>query len=564
MSLEKDPFVGYILLTLLSCFAMPDDSASRETLDIGNDDAAIAEPNVSETDALIPHSTLERQELSTRKLVLIFVNSTMVSTLVVPISGSFGSFKSLAWLGTSVAIPASYSWFIGILYVGVATAQPLVGRLTEIYSRRSGLLTTNALFLLGTIGCGVAPSLSFLIAARTVAGIGAGGIYACTTVIMSDLLTHRQRGLVSGCINLCYGVFMSLGGLFGGWINDVWGWRTTFLVQIPIIFIAIMGVYLFVDIPRQPRPVPSWRRIDFMGAASLVGFLAFMLVGLNVGGNILPWVYPLVLVTLPLSALSLALFILVESNPKLTPEPIIPLHLVREKTVLSVGITYFFTHVSAFTIAYFLPVYFQLLGYSTTQAGLRFTPTSISDGVSALVTGIFLRVTGKFLILNRVLHVLNIVGAVLFLNLSLYSKAWYYFLALVCAGAGFGGILNVNITSLVASVKREDQALAVSAAFVFRSAGSTLGVSLASTVFQNVLKKNLAIQLAGKIDADTIIRILRENFEVIWTLPGPTRELLHEGFMWSFLLAALASLGIEEKALSKTMEEPAPLQPPAA
>jgi MFS family permease len=359
---------------------------------------------------------------------------------------------------------------------------------------------------------------------------------------------------------------MSLGGLFGGWINDVWGWRMAFLIQIPIIFTGVVGVYLFVYIPRKPRPIPSWRRIDFMGATSLVGFLAFMLVGLNMGGNLLPWAHPMVLVTLPLSALCLGFFILVESNPKWASEPIIPLHLVRERTVLSVGMTYFFTHVSAFAIAYFLPIYFQLLGYSTTQAGLRFTPTSISDGVSALITGIFLRVTGKYLILNRVLHLLNIAGAVLFLNLSLHSESWYYFLALVCAGAGFGGILNVNITSLFASVKREDQALVVSAAFVFRSAGSTLGVTLASTVFQNMLRKNLVKQLAGKDDADRIIRILKDNFEVIWTLPGPMRELVRGCYMralWgvflcvlvTMVLGALASLGIEEKVLRNTMEE---------
>ncbi|KAM3076772.1 hypothetical protein ACMFMG_007571 [Clarireedia jacksonii] len=233
------------------------------------------------------------------------------------------------------------------------------------------------------------------------------------------------------------------------------------------------------------------RRIDFMVAASIISFLAFMLIGLNIGGNILPWTHALVLDTLPLSITCLGLFILVESNPKWAPEPIIPLYLVRKRTTLSIGLTYFFTHVSAFTTAYYLPVYFQLLGYSTTQAGLHFTPTSISDGISALITGIFLRLTGRSLVLNRVLHRLNISGAVLFLNLSLYSHFWHHFLEPICAGMGLGGILNFNITSLVASVKREEQALAVSAAFVFRSAGSTLGVILASTVFQNLLRKNL-------------------------------------------------------------------------
>ncbi|PQE30576.1 MFS multidrug transporter protein [Rutstroemia sp. NJR-2017a WRK4] len=533
---------------------MLDDPESRHTLDSGDEDTAVADINASETDAFLsaqtPNQILTHHGLSTQKF-----------------NYGIDPRHPNIWLIWLIQV-------VGMYLIGVATAQPLIGRLTEIYSRRSGLLTTNVLFLLGTIGCGVAPSLSFLIAARTIAGIGAGGIYACSTVINNDLLTERQRGLVGGIINLCYGVFMSLGGLFGGWINDVWGWRMAFLIQIPIILTGIVGVYLFVYVPRSPRPMPSWRRIDFLGAASLIGFLAFMLVGLNLGGNILPWSHPLVLVALPLSAVCLGFFILVESNPKWAPEPIIPLHLVRQKTVLSVGITYFFTHVSAFTIAYYLPVYFQLLGYSTTQAGLRFTPTSISDGISALITGIFLRVTGKFLVMNRVLHLLNIAGAVLFLNLSLDSQYSYYFLALVCAGAGFGGILNVNITSLVASVKREDQALAVSAAFVFRSAGSTLGVTLASTVFQNMLRTNLVRQLAGEDDADRIIRILRENFEAIWTLPESMRELVRDCYMralWgvflcvlvTILLGAVASLGIEEKVLRKTMEEPDPLQPPA-
>ncbi|PNP86517.1 hypothetical protein FNYG_00219 [Fusarium nygamai] len=160
------------------------------------------QPNDSE-------STSVQDEPSTRYLV-VALDNTIVATLYVPISNTFGSLTLVSWLGSSYLIAN-------------AACQPLSGRLTDIFSRRSGLVVCNILFGLGTLLCGVATSKWMLLAGRVVAGMGGEGLNAITAFVASDLVPLRRRGVIQGFVHICYGVGAGLGGLFGGCINDLWG-----------------------------------------------------------------------------------------------------------------------------------------------------------------------------------------------------------------------------------------------------------------------------------------------------------------------------------------------------
>lgn len=328
-----------------------------------------------------------------------------------------------------------------------------------------------------------------LLTGRIIAGLGGGAIYAVSTFVGSDLVPLRKRSLITGINNICYGVGMGLGGLYGGWINDSIGWHWAFLIQVPLIVIGTILVFFVVKVPRKLVEKSSIRRVDYLGSMTLVTTLVLFLLGTNAGGNLVSWSSPLVLVCLPASGLFLLIFLYIEKN--FASEPIIPLHLLKNRTVLAASFTYCFDHMSAFGVIYYIPLYLQVLGNSSVQSGLRLLPNSAGQAIAALAVGIIIRATGVYSLLNYGSHILTLIGSGLLIGLSLTTAIWYPFFCLAITGLGFGGMLVINLTAVISSVPREEQALATSVSFVFRATGSTLGVTMASAIFQNVLRSDL-------------------------------------------------------------------------
>jgi len=311
--------------------------------------------------------TIIAEEISTRRLVVVLgsiyvgvflgaLDSTVIATLSAPISTSFNSLSLLSWLASSYLIAN-------------AACQPLSGRLTDIFSRRTGLVVSNILFAAGNLMCGLAQDEWSMIAGRVVAGMGGGGLMAISTFVGSDLVPLRKRGIIQGIGNLCFGTGAGLGGIFGGWINDTWGWRTAFLVQVPFVIMSGILVWWVIDIPPKKSEKSTLSRIDFLGAFTLVLTLVLLLLGLNSGGNIVPWTHPLVLVSLPLSAVSLCAFIYIEAY--VAPEPVIPVRLLLNQTVAAACLCNWFATMVAYMVIFYIPIFFQVKGLSTPAAGAR-------------------------------------------------------------------------------------------------------------------------------------------------------------------------------------------------
>lgn len=97
-------------------------------------------------------------------------------------------------------------------------------------------------------------------------------------MILSDLVPLRRRGAYQGYLNVVYSIATSLGGPLGGVIADMWGWRWSFGIQIPLMIISIVIVAFVLDVPRQqglPESITQrLRRVDFMGACSLVSWFS--------------------------------------------------------------------------------------------------------------------------------------------------------------------------------------------------------------------------------------------------------------------------------------------------
>jgi len=393
--------------------------------------------------------------------------------------------------------------------------------------------------------------------------MGGGGLTAISTFVASDLVPLRKRGVWQGFGNICYGTGAGLGGVFGGWINDTWGWRTAFLIQVPLVIASGLLVFFTVKIPVKQTSESAWKRIDFLGATTLVIALVLLLLGLNSGGNQVPWTHPFVLITLPLSAIFLALFIYIEST--LASEPVIPVRLLLDRTVLSACLTNWFTTMSIYALLFYGPIFFQVKGMSTTQAGVRLVPQALGSSVGSLGTGLLMRSTGRYYILNVCIEGILVLACTLVATFTLSTPAWQPFLYFFLVGVGYGGMLTITLLALISAVAHKEQAVITSASYAFRSTGSTIGITIASAVFQNILKMRLWAHFGDREDAGDVIGRIRDSFDEIGRLPDGWREGVMESYMDALrgvfgttcgiaALGALVSLVMREHKLHANLE----------
>ncbi|PMD28191.1 MFS multidrug transporter-like protein [Hyaloscypha hepaticicola] len=446
------------------------------------------------------------------------LDSTIIATLSAPISTSFNSLSLLSWLASSYLIAN-------------AACQPISGRLTDIFSRRTGLVFSNTFFAAGNLMCGLATSEWTMIAGRVVAGIGGGGLMAISTFVASDLVPLRRRGLIQGVGNVCFGSGAGLGGVFGGWVNDTWGWRVAFLSQVPFVVISGILVWWFVNIPPKKSEKSKLSRVDFLGAFTLVVFLLLLLLGLNSGGNVVPWTHPLVLVSLPLSIVALCAFIYIETY--IASEPVIPVRLLLHRTVASACLTNWLQTMVVFMGAFYVPIFFQAKGHSTTRAGMSLIPQSIGSSVGSLGAGLIMNHTGKYKWLSLGCLTSVCFGAGMLPTLTLNGPDWPEYIYLFCIGVGYGGTLTVTLLAVISAVDHEHQAVITSATYAFRSTGSTIGITIASAVYQNLLISSLHEKFDGWPGAEDEIRKIRDNFDELKHLPDGWQE----GVLDSFALA---------------------------
>lgn len=334
-----------------------------------------------------------------------------------------------------------------------------------------------------------------------------------------------------------------LGGVFGGLMNDTTsgGWRLAFLIQVPVSVASAALVLLLVKVPPKESNKSLVSRIDFTGAFLIISFLVFLLLGLNAGGNVVAWTHPLVLVSIPLSLVMLVGFVWWESRAK---QPIIPVRLLAHRTVFTACIANLMCTMATMMIVFYIPLYMQVLGYSSTQAALRIAASPVGVSISSVGSGFVMKRTGKYLALGvATVAVLN-VGVVLLTTLGEHSNPWFPFAAMFLVGGGYGAMLTVTLLACIAAVDHSQQAVITSATYAFRSVGATVGITAASAVYQNILRSQLWARFGDLPGAGEEIGKILDDLEELRRLPGGWRDGVISSFMEAFRGVWLTGLGM--------------------
>jgi MFS family permease len=237
-------------------------------------------------------------------------------------------------------------------------------------------------FLAGSVACALAPNMAFLVVARGLQGLGAGGLFAIPMTIVGDIVPPRERGRYQAYIAAVYASSSVLGPVIGGTLAEYFHWSLIFWIKLPIAAIAflIAGPALR-KLPVNNRP----HKLDVLGAVLLIGATSTLLLALTWSGTRFGWGDRVTLALLAAAAVSGALF---ARRLSTTAEPLIPVGILRNQ-VVAFGISASFFSMGTFIgLTMTVPLYFEVVrGYTASEAGLAVIPLMVATTFGAMAAG---------------------------------------------------------------------------------------------------------------------------------------------------------------------------------
>lgn len=380
-----------------------------------------------------------------------------------------------------------YGWVAGIYMLAMSAFMPILGKLADLYGRKKIYLICMALFIGGSIVCGLSHSMTLLLVGRGIQGIGAGGLMPLAMTISSDLFPVEQRAKVQGLMGPVMFIPMLLGPLMGGFFVDQVSWHWIFFVNIPVGVIAAIFLASGLRESKQAKKVA----IDWGGAVLLVtSIVSLLITPVLVQNNGYAWDSPLIVSILVLGAALFGIFLWVESKVK---EPIVPLHLFKNRNIVVLSMIVFIVGLGLMGAFSSFPYFGQnVLGLTPTESGYLQLPMMVGAVASSMVCG-FLLTKVRYREIFGIGFILPVIGFYFFSHINMDTTIVKIIMFFVISGLGMGVLFGSDNLIVQESVEKEHTGVALATVPLFQTIGATIGVSL----FGNLLSSTLISKIGS-------------------------------------------------------------------
>jgi MFS family permease len=365
---------------------------------------------------------------------------------------------------------ALYSWVFSVYLLTSTVTMPVYGRLADLYGRRRILLVAIALFLAGAGACAASRTMTQLIAARGLQGLGAGGLLPIALTVSGDLFSLKERARIQGVFSAVWGIASLAGPLLGAWLTLGFGWRSIFSINVPLGLLAFLLVATQMRETRAAVADP----VDVPGAALLcVGVTALLLTVLQrAGGEALPWAARVAL--LLTGVVALFAFVRLQARRE---HPLVPPSLFARAHTLAPYAGGVLLGTTIYGVDTFVPLFVQgARGHTAVAAGAVVTPVVLFWALSAAAAarGVVRFGFKRTALVGASLIVAGFTGLIV----AALSEASVTAISVACAfvGAGLGPCSIAQVLAIQHEAAERVRGVATSLVPFFRTIGGALGV----------------------------------------------------------------------------------------
>ncbi|KAH9989421.1 MFS general substrate transporter [Xylariaceae sp. FL0662B] len=445
------------------------------------------------------------------------------------------------------------TFWVGSSYLlANAVFVPFLGAVSDLFGRQSMLLFAVIMFTIGTIISCLATDFTELLCGRTIQGMGGGGIYTLSYIVVSDIIPLRQRPKYLSFIVAGWALGTVIGPLTGGVVAEHAQWQWIFYINFPfcaLAFLAVPFAFRNLKLQNQPPLLIAFLRVDWLGSILFIAGTSSFLIGLTWGGIQYEWSSYQTWLPILLGMLVTISSLVWEGY--VPTAPFIRLSVWANLSAFLIFLLTIFGGFELYAHLYYLPFYMiSVKDLSTTLTGVYIMATTLLVVPISVVSGRLMTRFGAFLWSIRLGFACLIVSNGVLLLANQYRSLVAHLFLILTISLGHGlTVLSLSIgTQAIASTR--DVAYAVSMFTFVRQFGICLGVAIGGTVFDNVLLH--ALERAG-FPHDTALATTRNASafsDSLTTMPdGPQKTAFLDAFVEGFhgifyLLLALGALSL--------------------
>ena len=439
------------------------------------------------------------------------IEGTIVSTAMPEIVGELGNFSLYSWV------------FSAYLLMNTVTVL-IYGKLADLLGRKPVLLFGISIFLVGSLGAGVAWSMQSLIAFRFIQGFGAGAITPVAMTIVGDLYTKQERAKVQGYISSVWGISAILGPALGGLLIKYSSWSWIFWINIPLGLLSVAGLCFFFHEHKSVKK----QKIDYIGTSLLCVTLTLAMYLFVEGGVNFSWVSLPSLVLLVVIAVFISLFV---KHQNRAAEPVMPFFIWRNKSILYANLISLITGIILIGISSYLPTFVQgVMGKSPTVAGFTLTAMSIGWPIASYLSGHMMLKIG-YRATCRIGGIFILLGSVLFVLLPLYEHVVQAAVGSFLIGVGMGLTSTSFIVFIQSTVEWEQRGAATAANTFMKNLGNTIGAAFLGGMLNNQLNAYFSQHGNENLNLNSVTELLDKEAQS--SLGSGKIEMLQAGLTHS-------------------------------